>query len=264
MKQELWAKRQLLTTTWLDALTRRVTQLQEALTRLADQQQTWTQTQDAARAAKAPEPMLAQIAGVLRRDRSSPDAAARPSARSRSISRAASPGRWLAVRRALAQVAEAQTPRGGRAPGAGASADLERPVVDGRADPSTFRTVREIAAGWWREVIQDLRDPADRRAGRTRALFVVLAALLWAARRWTHRSAAEEGASVATAVFDRPFSAALLIGLVTHPFVYGPAGPEARQLFQVVLLVPVIRLTRPVVDPRAVPWPPHAGRRVHP
>ena len=53
------------TTTWLDALTQRVTHLQEALTRLADQQQTWTQTQDAARAAKAPESMLRQIAGVL-------------------------------------------------------------------------------------------------------------------------------------------------------------------------------------------------------
>ena len=84
-------------------------------------------------------------------------------------------------------------------------------------------------------------------------LFVVLAALLWAARRWTHRSAAGEGASFATAVFDRPFSAALLIGLVSHPFVYGAAAPETRQLFQVLLLVPMIRLTRPVVDPRMVP-----------
>jgi len=62
MMHEAWARRQLLTTTWLDPLTRRVTDLQEALTRLAEQRQTWTQTQDAARTAKAPESILAQIA----------------------------------------------------------------------------------------------------------------------------------------------------------------------------------------------------------
>ncbi len=82
---------------------------------------------------------------------------------------------------------------------------------------------------------------------------MVLAALLWAARRWTHRSAPGEGASFATAVFDRPFSAALLIGLLSHPLVFGVAPPEVRQLFQILLLVPMIRLTRPVVDPRVVP-----------
>jgi hypothetical protein len=80
------------------------------------------------------------------------------------------------------------------------------------------RTVRDTAADWWRGVIRNLRDPATGLKAHA-ALFVVLAALLWAARRWTHRSAGEEGASFATAVFDRPFSAALLIGLASHPFV---------------------------------------------
>jgi potassium efflux system protein len=54
-------------------------------------------------------------------------------------------------------------------------------------------------------------------------------------------------------VFDRPFSAALLIGLITHPLVYGVAPPAVRHLFQVLLLIPVIRLTRPVMDSRMVP-----------
>ena len=72
-------------------------------------------------------------------------------------------------------------------------------------------------------------------------------------RKFIVGSAAAAGASFATAVFDRPFSAALLIGLLSHPLVYGVAPPEVRQLFQVMLLVPVIRLTRPVVDRRVVP-----------
>src|SRR5262245_24401762 len=60
-----WERRHQLTTTWLQPITRRATHLQDALTRLADLRETWTLTQDAARAAKAPEPVLAQIAGVL-------------------------------------------------------------------------------------------------------------------------------------------------------------------------------------------------------
>src|SRR5206468_5897574 len=95
-------------------------------------------------------------------------------------------------------------------------------------------------------------DPANGLAAHG-GVFVVLAALLWAARRWTQRSAPGEGASFATAVFDRPFSAALLIGLLSHPLIYGAAPPEVRQVFQVLLLVPVIRLTLPVMDPRVVP-----------
>ena len=82
---------------------------------------------------------------------------------------------------------------------------------------------------------------------------MALAALVWVARRWTRRSAAAGGDSFATAVFDRPFSAALLISLASHPFIYGPAGLETRELFKVLLLIPIIRLTRPVVDLRILP-----------
>ena len=247
VEQEAWAKRRLLTTTWLDALTRRVTHLQQALTRLADQQQTWTQTQAAARAAKAPEPVLAQIAGVL--------AGIEEARTPLEIQRAVALDLQTRVARevarcqaALAQVAEAQSQA------VEGLLEPQRPPIWNAqwwmgARTLDFRTAREVAANWWRRIIQHLRDPAAGVKVHA-ALFVVLAALLWAARRWTHRSAAEEGASFATAVFDRPFSAALLVGLATHPFIYGPAGPETRQLFQVVLLVPLMQLTRPVVDPR--------------
>ena len=248
--QELWERRQLLTTTWLDALTRRVTDLQEALTRLADHHQTWTQTQDAARAAKAPEPVLRQIAGVL----AAIEAAQPPLQAQRTVALELQGRVAREVARcqtALAQVAEAQRHA------VGGLLEPQRPPIWNAqwwvgARTQDFRDVRAIGADWWLRMIRDLRDPANGLKAHA-AFFVLLAALLWAARRWTRRSGAEEGASAATAVFDRPFSAALLIGLISHPLVYDPPPLEVRQLFQVMLLVPVFRLTRPVIDPRLVP-----------
>jgi small-conductance mechanosensitive channel len=251
VQQELWTRRQLLTTTWLEALTRRITHLQEALTRLADQHQTWSQAQDAARAAQAPEPILEQIAGVL----AAIEAARTPLQAQRAIALELQSRVAREVGRcqtALAQVAEAQRQA------VGGLLEPERPPIWNPQWWVGARTVdaqslRDAAFTWWREIVKDLRDPASGLRSHG-ALFVVLAALLWAARRWTHRAgAAVEGASFATAVFDHPFSAALLIGLISHPLVYGVAPPEVRHLFQVLLLVPVIQLTRPVVDPRLFP-----------
>jgi small-conductance mechanosensitive channel len=250
VEDEVWMRRRLLTTTWLDALTKRITQIQEALTRLADLRRMWIQTQDAARAAQAPEPVLGQIAGVI----AAIEATRTPLEAQRTIaldlqSRVA---REVArCQAALAQVDEAQH----RAM-EGLLEPQIPPIWSARwwtgARTVNAHHVREVTADWWRRVIQHLRDPATGLKTHV-ALFVILAALLWAARRWTRRSAAVEGASSATAVFDRPFSAALLISLASHPFVYGPAGPETRQLFQVLLLIPIIRLTRPLVDPRVLP-----------
>jgi len=248
--QELWEKRQLLTTTWLDGLTRRATDLQEALTRLADQHQAWTQTQDAARAAKAPEPVLRQIAGVL----DAIEAAQTPLRAQRAVALELQSRVAREVARCqtvLAQVAEAQ-----RQAVEGLLAQQRPPIWNVQwwvgARNQDFRNVRAIATDWWLAIAQYLRDPANGLKAHA-AFFVLLAALLWTARRWTRRSVAEEGASVATAVFDRPFSAALLIGLISHPLVYERPPIEVRQLFQVMLLVPVFRLTRPVIDPRLVP-----------
>ena len=230
--QEAWARRQLLTTTWLDPLTRRATDLQEALTRLADQRQTWTQTQDAARAAKAPEPILAQIAGVL----TAIEAAQTPlqTERAAALDLQSRIAREVArCQAALAQIGEAQRQA------VGGLLERDRPAIwsaqwwVGALD---FRNIRGNAIEWWWELVRNLLDPANGLTAHA-GFFVVLAALLWAARRWTHRSAAAAGASFATAVFDRPFSAALLIGLLSHPLVYGVAPPEVRQLFQVMLLV---------------------------
>jgi small-conductance mechanosensitive channel len=98
-----------------------------------------------------------------------------------------------------------------------------------------------------------LRNPAEGLTP-TVVLFLVLTVLLWAARRWVRREAtAEEAPSFGAAVFDRPASAAMFITLIGHTIVYGAVRPVVRDLVGVLLLVPMIRLTTPVVDPRVVP-----------
>ncbi len=114
---------------------------------------------------------------------------------------------------ALAQIGEAQTQA------MGGLLERDRPPIWStelwaRARTAGFRDIHDSAMAWWAEFDKYLRDPANGLMVHV-GLFVILAALLWAGRRWTHRSAAEEGASFATAVFDRPFSAALLISLIS-------------------------------------------------
>ena len=64
-QQQLWHQRELRANQWLTLLTHRATLLQNALTRLAELETTWSETRKAALAAKAPEPIIAQIDGVL-------------------------------------------------------------------------------------------------------------------------------------------------------------------------------------------------------
>src|SRR5262249_21614721 len=97
-----------------------------------------------------------------------------------------------------------------------------------RTRPEGFTNVH-TAIEWWRAVVIQLRDPATGLTAHA-WLFVILSALLWEARRWTRRSV--NNASFATAVFDRPFSAAVLMSFISHPLVYGVAPPELQQVFQ--------------------------------
>jgi len=248
--QELWREWQRPLTTWLHELTRRATQLQGGLTRLADEQQTWTQTQDAARAARAPEPILQQIAEVLAAIEQAQKALLAQRATVLDLQRRVAQG-VSRCQTALAQIDEAQ-----KEVLQGLLVRDHPPLRSGElwgAWPQGFRRVRDNAASWWVGITLSLRNPAEGGAPSV-VLFLVLAVLLWAARgRVRREAAAEEAPSFGAAVFDRPFSAALFIAVAGHFFVYGAARPVVRDLFQVLLVVPAIRLTTPVVDPRVVP-----------
>jgi small-conductance mechanosensitive channel len=247
--QELWAHWQRRMTAWLDGLTQRATQLQEGLTRLAVEQQTWTRTQDAAWAAKAPASILQQIAGVLASIEQAQKALLAQRATVLDLqSRVAK--EVSRCQTALALIAEAQ------------KQVLEAllvpdhpPLWSGElwsAWPEGFRRAGDRAADWWVGITLSLRNPAEGIAPMV-GFSLVLAVLLWAARRRVRREvAAEEAPSSGTVVFDRPVSAAWLIALIGHVIVYGSARPVVRDLFGVLLLVPMIRLTTPFVDLRVV------------
>ena len=248
--QELWVQWQGTMTTWLHALTQRATQLQDGLTRLADEQRTWTQAQDAARAANAPGSILEQIAGVLAAIESAQKALLGQRATVLDLQGRVAQGvsrcetALAQIDRAQKQVLEGLLVR-------------DHPPLWSRqmwgAWPEDFHRVRDNATGWWEGITLFLRNPAEG-AAPTAVLFLVLAVLLWAVRRWERRGAAAgEAPSFGAAVFNRPFSAALLMALVGHTILYGPARPVMRDLLGVLLPIPVIRLTTPFVDPRVVP-----------
>ena len=64
-QQQSWHQRQLQATVWLNLITKRATDLREALSRLTRLHATWTRTRDAAQAAQAPGPILQEIETVL-------------------------------------------------------------------------------------------------------------------------------------------------------------------------------------------------------
>jgi small-conductance mechanosensitive channel len=250
-QQQLWQRRQVVGTEWLAVLTRRATLLQEALTRLADIRRTWRQTRDTAPAANAPRPVLLQIEGVL----DAIEAAERPLVAQRAsvLDLQSVVAKEVArCETALAQFNEAQQ----RAMG-GILARDSPPIWSAETWAQTGATlrarVREVAAGRWTDVASYLRDPSGGMPLHI-GLFVVLAVALPAARRRLRQAAPTgEHASAATAVFDRPYAAALGVTLFVVSSPYLAVPPTVRQLAQVLMLVPVIRLTLPVVDARLRP-----------
>ena len=64
-EQQSWDKRQLEMTHWLNLLTQRATQLQTALNQFRELEKIWSQTLDAAKAPRAPEPILQQIDATI-------------------------------------------------------------------------------------------------------------------------------------------------------------------------------------------------------
>jgi len=248
--QELWRAWQLPMTTWLHELTQRATHVQDGLTRLADEQQTWTQTQDAARAARAPESILQQIAEVLAAIESAQKGLLVQRATVLDLQSRIAQG-VSRCQTALAQIDEAQ-----KQALQGLLVRDHPPLWSGKlwgAWPEGFRLVRDNAAGWWLGITLSLGHRAEGVVPMV-VLFLVLAVLLRAARGGAREeAAAEEASSFGAAVFDRPFSAALFIAVAGHFLVYGAARPVVRDLAQILVMVPAIRLTTPVVDPRVVP-----------
>ena len=251
-QQQLWKARQLQTTGWLDLLTQRANQLQETLNRLAGLHATWRQTGAAARAANAPVAILQQIDAVL----AAIEAAETPfqvqrvtllNLQSRVAHEVARCGT------ALALFAEAE-----RSAMGGMLARDTLPIWNAelwaQARAALPARLREIAAAHREDLVQYAQDSSrglPRHVGIFAALTVLLCMVRRRIRQWT---AGGEDVSPAARVFDHPYAVALMVPIL---FASAPnfsaASPWLRQVFEVLALGPVIRLTRPVVDPRLVP-----------
>jgi potassium efflux system protein len=246
-EQQLWEKRQLEMTHRLNLLTKRATQLQEALGQLADLEKLWNQTRKAAEASKAPSPILQQIDATLTEVQvvQTPLQTQRTAMLNLQSRVAQEVERCGAV---LAKIGQVQQMAVG-----GLLKRETLPIwsaelwVRGRAEGPA--RVREIAAGQWVAFKQYIHDPSKGMPLHI-GFFVLLTVFMCAMRRQIRRwPAAGKDSSLAIAVFDRPFSAALVATLFAATSPYLPTLSAVRNLYSILEFVPMIRLTKPVVNP---------------
>jgi potassium efflux system protein len=248
--QQLWEKRQLEMTHWLNLLTLHVTQLQDASNKLADLQKIWSQTWTDANASKAPGPILQQIDVTLAAVRAvqtpmQTQGSAMLDLQSRVSQEVALCGT------ALAEIGQAQQKAVGGLLKRGTlpiwSAEL---WVQGRTEGPAW--VREIAAGQWTDFEKYIHDPSKGMPLHV-GLFVLVTVLFCVMRRQVQQwPATGKDSSLAIKVFDRPFSAALVITLFAATSPSLPTPSAVRRLYSILELVPMIRLTKSVVNPLVV------------
>ncbi len=243
---QLWQQRQIQLNHWLEPLSERATGLQGALERLNGQQETWTRTRDAQRAAQAPDAILEQIDATL-----AAIATAQPLTRA-----------WrdaaLEVQGKVAQeVVRCETARA-------EIAQLQQGTVGG----VFARNGQRIwSLNWWAQAhgavrarwsqILDsysadlwayVRDPSKHMPIHLGLFTVALVALLAARRQVELWTATGENVSRVTAVFNHPVAAALLVALMAATVIPAPTPYTVKQLFDALAMVPIIVLARPVVD----------------
>ncbi len=250
-QQQLWRQRQFLANEWLSRLTQRATLLQESLARVADVKKTWRETREASRAAKAPGPILEQIDAALAAIEAADAALA--SERTAMLDLQSVVAQQVARSgAALAQFTQAQ-----RVAVGGILARDSPPLWAGSAWTSAHDTlparVREIAAAQREAVVQYLSDPSLGLPLHL-VIFAVLLTVFITARRRVRSSAARgESEPTTVTIFDRPCAAALILTMAIASSPNSSVPQSVRDLFEVLALIPVILLIRPVMDPRLAP-----------
>jgi small-conductance mechanosensitive channel len=246
-----WLSRERALGDWLATLTGRVTRLQEALTEIERLSTIWTLTRQASQAAGDPQVVLQQIDDTLA-----------------ALGEAAP--RLRTERDALlelqGQVAEGlRLCTGARtrilAAQQGSVAGLFRtdgqPLWSRRLWSSGLDTLparlRQIGADWLAQFRAYLTDPSKRmplHLGLTLATLAMLLSARTRVRRW---QAAGEDLGPIGAVFERPFAAAALLGLMVATSLPSPAPLAVKELLGALALIPLILLARPRLDPAVQP-----------
>jgi potassium-dependent mechanosensitive channel len=246
--EEVWQQRRLQATTWLNLLTRRATLLQATLNHLTDLGRTWRRTRESLKEVGAPGPLHEQVDAVL----ADVDEARAPleAQRTTLLDVQSAVAREVArCETALAQLSQAQQTamvgllvRG--------SPPIWSSELRARAAATMRARVHEVVASRAADIGTYLRDPSKGMPLHV-GLFALLALILCAARRRAHEwTEIADGASPATAVFDRPYAAALAVTLLFAAAPGSTVPRNVRSMLAVLVLAPVIRLIRPAVDRR--------------
>jgi small-conductance mechanosensitive channel len=250
-EQARWQQRQLHVSGWLGVLTRRAVEIRAAHDHLARTVEIWTLTRDALRSEQAPAAIQQQALATLA-------AVEAAQAQLKSLEDAA-----LGLQGGLAaELARCDEALGqiGRAQKSAVVGILNReslPVWTPALWDTAYATLPDrllgIARGFGTNIREYLFDPA-RGLPAHALLFGVLALGAVAARhrkrRWAHSGI---GVSAAVNVFERPFSVALMLTLWAASAAMSPAPARVRDLLLALAILPVIRLVRPMADPRALP-----------
>lgn len=247
-QQRVWQRKHLQVGAWLTLLTQRAFELRTTLDQLSQMKETWMQTRDAARGEQAPGVVLRQIEATL----VSIEAAQLPLKTQEEAVLGLQA--VLAEKRArcdtvLAQIVKARKSAVEGIPARESLAVWSPDLWDHARTAMPYR-LRDIARGFWRGILEYAQDPSRGMPLHT-ALFLVLTLATCAARRKTRQwTDSGMGVSSALEVFDQPYSAALIIVLLVATAVNSPAPAHVKDVFSVLALAPMMRLVRPVIDPR--------------
>jgi potassium-dependent mechanosensitive channel len=250
-QQQLWQQFQQQTTGWLNVLTQQATRIQDELDRLADLQKTWSSTRAAMQASKQPGPILQQISNTLAAIAAAqaPLQAQRTTVldfQSRVAREVERCGNALAQINRVAQMAvEGILVRDSKPIWSAEHWSKELPTLAGRGS--------KMAEVFRMEALQYIRDPS-RGLPMHAALFVALMLMFCAARRQVRKwKAANESVSPALEVFENPYAAALVAPLFIATSALSLVPSMVRVLCQILGIVPVILLLRPVITPLLLP-----------
>jgi len=232
------------------AVTERLTTLEAALEDLSHQRAVWKATEAAARAAVAPDPVVERIGQLRQRLR---DAKAGLDERRDAL---------LALQTRLAEEEKR-------------ASDSLQLLTDARSSFRSLLLLRD-SPPLWRAATAEGRTPlvddvADRLGVRARSfgrffalgwerallhgvlLGVALAATLALRQRSQAWRADDPRLEASSVVFERPFSAALLIALLATPLLYPKAPRVVDNLAIALLVIPLLRLLPRLLEPALVP-----------
>ena len=249
-EQTRWQQRHLQVSSWLTVLTQRAVELRAAYDTLSRSAGIWAQTREAVQAEQAPAAIVQQVLSTLGAIQ-----AAQAQLKSREDAVLGLQGS-LAAELSRCDEMLAQISRAQKSAVAGMLSRENPPIWSSelwaRARATLPDRLSSIARGFWTNIREYLTDPA-RGLPVHAALFLALTLATVAARRRKRQWAASGiGVSAVVNVFDRPYSAALMLVLWGASATLSPAPARVKDLLLAVAFVPVMRLVRPMVDPRVL------------